>query len=170
MESIRCSLCKKIFKRKKSQIVLAKKHYCSVDCQNVDRKKGRIISCYICHKKVYKKNRDVINSKSKNYFCSTKCSNQWLGSVRYGENHPNWINGKHSYKSIMSRSSSVKICKLCNENDTRILIVHHIDNNRENNSVINLVWLCHNCHYLVHHNASKLAELNKVLNNKDGNK
>jgi predicted HNH restriction endonuclease len=43
------------------------------------------------------------------------------------------------------------VCVLCKVSDKRILAVHHKDNNRKNNKVENLVWLCHNCHILVHH-------------------
>jgi predicted HNH restriction endonuclease len=31
-----------------------------------------------------------------------------------------------------------------------VLAVHHVDQNRTNNKVTNLAWLCHNCHHLVH--------------------
>ena len=43
------------------------------------------------------------------------------------------------------------MCNFCRVSDARILAVHHIDGNRENNKLENLAWLCHNCHYLVHH-------------------
>jgi len=42
------------------------------------------------------------------------------------------------------------------------LIVHHIDKNRNNNGIENLIWLCQNCHYLVHHytdDRKRLSEL-----------
>ncbi|MBI4281264.1 HNH endonuclease [Candidatus Uhrbacteria bacterium] len=34
--------------------------------------------------------------------------------------------------------------------NNRVLLVHHIDENRKNNVLSNLVWLCRNCHFLVH--------------------
>jgi hypothetical protein len=76
MENIRCDVCKKEFERKRSQVLLAKKHYCSVACQNIAKTKGKIVSCFICSRKVYKKNSDLNKSESRKYFCSIKCSNQ----------------------------------------------------------------------------------------------
>jgi hypothetical protein len=32
-----------------------------------------------------------------------------------------------------------------------MLAVHHLDEDRANNAVDNLVWMCHNCHHLIHH-------------------
>ena len=156
MENTRCEVCGKEFRRKKSQILLAKRHYCSIKCQYSDRKKGKIIECHICGKKVYKKNKDINNSQNKKFFCDIKCSNKWLGSKRRGQNHPNWINGKFSYSNALKRSDPVGSCRLCGESDTRILLVHHIDQNRDNNNLFNLAWLCHNCHFLVHNHKVKL--------------
>ncbi len=163
MDDVRCEVCKKQFKRKKSQVLLAKKHYCSVECQNLDRKKGKIIECNVCSKRVYKKNKDIINSKNGKFFCSIYCSNKWLGNKNRGQNHTNWINGKSSYKEILKRVDMPRVCNLCGERDERVLIVHHIDHNRDNNSIINLVWLCCNCHFLVHNHPTKLKKLDVKL-------
>ena len=163
MDNIQCELCRKWFDRKRSQVLLARRHYCSVKCQNLDKKKGDIFSCFFCGKKVYKKNKDVLKSKSKNYFCGIRCSNKWIGSQRQGSNHPNWINGKFSYKNILSRTGTKKICLLCNEENVRVIAVHHVDGNRDNNSITNLTWLCHNCHFLVHHDIEELNRLGILL-------
>ena len=165
MDSIKCELCGKEFKRKRSQILIAKRHYCSIKCQNLDKKKGKIIECYICGKKVYKKNKDLNNSKNKKFFCNVKCSNKWLGAKRLGQNHPNWINGKYSYKDILKRTGILSVCGLCGEKDPRVLVVHHIDQNRDNNSLLNLAWLCHNCHFLVHNYPNEISLANKVKSN-----
>jgi len=167
MENIKCDLCKNEFRRKRSQILLAKKHYCSTKCHNLDKRKGKIIVCFVCKRKVYKKNKDIDNSKNKKYFCSVKCSNQWLGSKNQGKNHPNWINGKSVYKNILKRTDISRFCRMCGEKDTRILVVHHIDQNRENNALTNLAWLCHNCHFLVHHYIKDLDKFNNLLKKYD---
>jgi len=41
-------------------------------------------------------------------------------------------------------------CEKCGANDKRILCVHHIDRDRDNNKLENLQTLCFNCHRLVH--------------------
>ena len=71
--------------------------------------------------------------------------------VYTGERHPNWTGGESAYRDIMIRHNIPRFCKLCQTKDERILIVHHLDRNRRNNEIANLVWLCHNCHFLVHH-------------------
>lgn len=52
----------------------------------------------------------------------------------------------------------VQACAKCKSTDKRILAVHHKDRNRQNNTVSNLVWLCHNCHFLVHHYKSEAGK------------
>lgn len=164
MLDIKCELCGKEFKRKKSQVLLAKKHYCSIRCQNLDKKKGAIIECCVCGKKAYKKNKDINNSNNKKFFCDVKCSNKWLGSKKREQNHPNWINGKSSYKNILKRVDPMGVCNLCGEKDLRVLAVHHIDQNRDNNNLSNLAWLCHNCHFLVHNHFDGLVIFGNKFN------
>ncbi len=104
-----------------------------------------------------------MNSENGKHFCGIKCSNEWLGTTRRGEKHPNWINGESVYRNLLSRAKQIKVCQICCEKDSRVLAVHHLDRNRENNDVTNLVWLCHNCHFLVHHNKVELAKFNKKI-------
>jgi predicted HNH restriction endonuclease len=42
------------------------------------------------------------------------------------------------------------VCKKCGNKDARVLEVHHLDKNRKNSNIENLIWLCANCHTLVH--------------------
>ena len=90
-------------------------------------------------------------SKSKKHFCSVLCSNIWHGKEFSREKHPNWKGGEFSYKDALKRHDVLKQCVLCGKSDQRILAVHHVDRNRKNNKLENLMWLCHNCHFLVHH-------------------
>lgn len=145
-----CDICGKEFLRKKSQLKLSLKHYCSRQCSEQGRKKGKEIKCFVCKKIVYKSLKDLDRSKSKNYFCGRTCCNIWLGKQQRAENSPNWAGGKSSYKEIFKRTDVKKECVLCGRHDTRILCVHHIDKNRKNNKIQNLVWLCRNCHFLIH--------------------
>ncbi len=150
MPIIPCNLCGKQFKKKLSQIKLTKNHYCSSNCYQSSKKNGKNILCYVCHKQVYKDRRTLLRSKFKKYFCSHKCANTFLGKENAKENHPNWRGGEASYRYILKREKRIEQCVSCKSRDTRVLIVHHIDKSRKNNSVSNLIWLCHNCHFLVH--------------------
>ncbi|MBI1863746.1 HNH endonuclease [Candidatus Woesebacteria bacterium] len=62
----------------------------------------------------------------------------------------------------MLRNGKKPICVVCGLEDERILNVHHIDRNRQNNKLSNLVWVCMNCHYLIHHD----IEFEKLLKTK----
>jgi 5-methylcytosine-specific restriction endonuclease McrA len=48
------------------------------------------------------------------------------------------------------------ICGCCGIKDERILLIHHRDCDRKNNNISNLVWLCWNCHFLVHNFDQKI--------------
>jgi len=150
MEKILCEVCNKSFKRKLSQVRYFKHHYCSKSCHYKARKLGIYTKCANCQKPIYKAMRAVRASKNKKFFCGKKCSNIVLGQIQSRANHPNWTTGKASYKAVMKRSSLKCECVRCGRNDKRILSVHHIDHNRQNNNLRNLVWMCRNCHHLVH--------------------
>jgi len=49
------------------------------------------------------------------------------------------------YKGILNR-----ICVECGENNLKRLHVHHIDENRSNNEIDNLMVLCRPCHLALH--------------------
>ena len=148
---VNCKNCKVSFNKKPSQISRSVEHYCSLVCHHNARKTGVLVKCSECNKEIYKDRRALGRSMHKNFFCSTKCSNVLLGRKQFSENHPNWKTGEFSYKSIMKRITTNPKCVLCERVDMRILAVHHIDKDRKNNSLQNLVWLCYNCHFLVHH-------------------
>ena len=145
-----CSLCKKEFFRKLSQLKLAKHSYCSTLCQHKARRTGKVVNCHWCGKKAYKQFHDL-SGKTQRFFCTKKCGLDWLNSTQRGIKHPNWTTGEFSYKGVLLRHNVLQKCALCGLRDKRVLAVHHIDKNRKNNRVSNLAWLCHDCHFLVHH-------------------
>lgn len=60
----------------------------------------------------------------------------------------------HQYKNGISsyrrQKNTVICCELCGVADQR-LEVHHIDHNRENNEIDNLIKVCTKCHHVLHH-------------------
>ncbi|OYV63370.1 MAG: hypothetical protein B7X03_02035, partial [Parcubacteria group bacterium 21-58-10] len=98
-----------------------------------------------------KQGKDFKRSKSGLFFCSKSCQTRWRNQFFVGEKHANFTTGMNSYRSVLDRNRIPKICRRCKMADARALAVHHIDKNRKNNTLKNLAWLCHNCHFLVHH-------------------
>jgi hypothetical protein len=151
MPNVICIKCKKIFYAKPFWIKRGYGRYCSRICKSEGAKKGRIESCYMCGKESYKQLKQLKNSKSGKFFCSKSCQTRWRNREFIGPKHANWKHGKNVYRSVLKRNNIKMICTLCNCGDKRILAVHHVDQNKLNNLLSNLAWLCHNCHHLVHH-------------------
>lgn len=106
----------------------------------------------MCGKKVYKSQADLRKSKSGMRFCSKSCQTIWRNTIAFvGENHANWKTGVTAYRRLLNLSGKIKECTLCKNKDVRVLIAHHLDHDRDNNKSNNLIWLCCNCHYLIHH-------------------
>lgn len=81
--------------------------------------------------------------------------------VYIGSRHPNWTGGRNvNYRKILTRAKVAAVCGICNARDERVLAVHHKDHNHKNNKILNLLWLCHNCHFLVHHHESERQKIN----------
>lgn len=151
MVQVYCKRCQREFYAKPSWLKKGHGIYCSNHCSYESRKQGKIIKCHRCGKVAYKQPKALQRSKSGRFFCGKSCQTKWRNSVYVRELHPNWRGGRASYRMLMTKHNIEPICTLCRTKDERVLAVHHIDENRENNVIENLAWLCHNCHHLVHH-------------------
>jgi hypothetical protein len=151
MIGITCSICNKDFKIKPSRLKDGYKKYCSRECAHASTRLGKKVSCFMCKETIYKSQKALKKSKSKKFFCNKSCQTKWRNDLYKGEKHSNWKGGIYAYRRMMLESDSPQQCKLCKSTDVRILAVHHIDEDRKNNSLENFAWLCHNCHHLVHH-------------------
>lgn len=143
-----CKVCSIRFLRKKSQILYSGGNFCSNKCRTLGRRTGKYTQCSFCGIEIYQSLSQLKKSKSGNHFCSKGCLFKWIYNKYDG--HPNWKGGHHNYRDKLKKITKIPICHYCGEKDQRMLVVHHIDKNRKNNSLNNLVWLCHNCHYLIH--------------------
>ena len=159
-----CEACTKNFYAKPSHIARGWARYCSKICQNESQKTGKIIKCGMCSQEIYRTPKHHKHSKSNKFFCSKSCQTLWRNSVVYvGVKHPNWKFGKHTYRNVLLKSAIPKVCKLCKTDDIRVLAVHHIDRNRNNNKIQNLVWLCHNCHVFIHHYSEEANKFKSLM-------
>lgn len=150
MPYVECKICKKSFYAKPRHLKIGWGKYCSKQCQNESQKTGQFLPCKICASIVWRSQKEIRKSVYKNFFCSKSCQTVWRNKTYIEERHSGWINGKSTYRNIIKRRNINQICSNCSLTDVRVLIVHHIDRNRTNNKVSNLIWLCRNCHYLIH--------------------
>lgn len=156
-----CQICNKNFYVKPNHLAKGWGKFCSKNCQSKNQMKGKSVTCFTCNKEIYKSPKELKGSKSGNYFCSRSCQTQWRNKVFSEERSTHWVNGKSVYRNILLRTAETPKCLICNLSDSRVLNVHHKDHNRSNNAVSNLVWLCMNCHYLVHRSSELDQKMRK---------
>lgn len=132
-----CVVCGTAFTHISSRANKAK--YCSRTCYY----KGRIgkglteYECNHCHKKFN-------DSKSKNRkFCSRACVNK--------SEKETWKPTFTTIRKKLESRGKITQCQQCGYSEyPQILGVHHIDKNRNNNELSNLIVLCPICHSLAH--------------------
>ncbi len=151
MAMVPCQRCGKIFYAKPFWAKKGYGKYCSAKCHHTAMRTGQEKTCSVCGKLSYKTQKSLKGSKSGKFFCSKRCQTLWRNQLYIGDKHKNFKTGEFVYRAVMERARVPKTCSLCKTTDYRVLAVHHIDKNRKNNRLENLAWLCHNCHFLVHH-------------------
>ena len=139
--------------------------YGSIECRSKAQRIGKQVACSTCDKSIYRTPKNFKHSKSKKFFCNKTCQTKWRNSYFIEEKHHNWLGGVRAYRKILDRTGRRKVCKMCLQTDTRVLIAHHIDHDRKNNLPNNLVWLCLNCHHLTHNYEPAELKLFKLLQN-----
>ena len=147
---LQCIVCGKTFYCTKKHITREIKYnlntcrFCSISCHYEDKRKGVKSVCSFCGKEIYVPERGLKKSKTGNFYCSKKCGNLHKNLLR--EQSGEW---KDSYSTYRKRALNhyEKKCFCCGwEEDERILEVHHIDEDRNNNDIDNLCILCPTCH------------------------
>ena len=157
MAIVKCKICGKEFYVKPSHLKLGYGKYCSINCRSKGQLRGKFVKCYACGKKIWKAPKSLKRSRSGKFFCTKSCQTSWRNKYYSGSKHPNWKGGAfRSYRQLLINQKIPRICKICGIKDTRVLLAHHVDKNRRNNDKENLVWLCWNCHHLVHIHKIKL--------------
>ena len=138
--SKKCEVCAETFWVPNHRL---KSTTCSRKCAGVRLQKRVNLSCAQCGKNFDRTINRVSNKKG--HFCSRACKD--FGQSLRG-NCPD-IRPAHfgtaaipDYRKLIP----IKQCWECGCNEKYLLVVHHIDGNRENNNLDNLKVLCFNCH------------------------
>ena len=137
IESI-CNYCKKTHFVSRS----AKKKHCSRQCYDLSRLNGFTVDKILEMAKSGKKYIEISQI--------TGIEESSLSRLLLRNNHKRHANQKN-YRFIALNNIQNPQCKNCKYDEyPQILVVHHIDGNRENNLKENLCVLCPNCHALAH--------------------
>lgn len=159
---IKCDYCNKLFERQKKLINTNKRkghnNYCSKKCQYAAMTKGTTVSCANCGKKIYRLKSQKQKSKHNNSFCNHSCAASFNNKfTKRGKLHPNYLDGTSNYINIAFSYYQPK-CTICDFNIRSALQVHHIDKNRKNSSLDNLIIVCANCHSQIHFGNLKITD------------
>lgn len=110
------------------------------------------LECAYCHKEFYRSPSKLLKSRSGLYFCNKECklaAQRLESGKQFSEMRPlhyGTADSEYTYRRKAFRSYS-HCCAICNwDEDEEILQVHHIDEDRQNNELTNLIILCPNCH------------------------
>ena len=152
----KCKICNKEFYPKTFHVKNGWGIFCSSKCHYLSMRNGKIVRCDQCGAETYKNKTKLTSSKSGKFFCSKSCQTKWRNKFFSGCKSKKWISGESTYRKVMMNSGKKKICNRCGSADERVLAVHHMDHDRKNYDIKNLIWLCRNCHFLIH--CDKLEE------------
>jgi hypothetical protein len=160
----KCLICKNSFYARPSLIKKGWGIFCSLNCKKIGTSKKEAVNCYVCGEIIFKTQSQLEHSKSNKFFCSKSCQTRWRNVEYSGKKHSGWNGGQSIYRKKLIRSNLKPECLMCKITDLRVLAVHHIDNDHSNSDLNNLAWLCHNCHYVVHHDKLEKQRFSRLLN------
>jgi len=148
-----CDSCGIEYRKQTRQATGSKyEHYCSKPCATSSNINNTYttLSCSHCSKEFTRLKSKLALSKHGVYFCSRECKDKgqsYIDAIK--PDHYGTGNSDYRNKAFAAYDA---ICATCYNDNEYVLEVHHIDQNRDNNSINNLIILCANCHTLVHKN------------------
>lgn len=146
----KCDGCGEISDRPKRIFKNNSENFCSHKCwaDTTSQRSMVNMSCSFCENLFKRRQSHLNKSKSGLYFCSRVCKDN---AQRLENNFPeirpdHYGSGITNYRNIAFRTNDKK-CFVCGyDKYPEILQVHHIDRNRNNNTIENLKILCPTCH------------------------
>lgn len=146
---------------------------CHEELMNEKFKDNRTdVECAYCGKSFVKSNSTLLNSQSGMYFCCREHKDlaqrlesgkqfDYLRPSHYG------VEQSTQYRALAFRSypHQCAICGYHDDDDISLLDVHHIDSDRENNDLDNLIILCPNCHRKLTLKKYILVDRNQIIKN-----
>lgn len=146
-----CYKCNQPCYKRPSHLKLYKIHFCNRECQLKHQSEinpKTIINCSECNSQIKRTVNELRRSYNKIYFCNNKCKNIYLSKTNW-KNNFNPTNHSHKRTLILNKFNNE--CVNCGYNkESKMLDIHHIDGNHQNNVDSNLITICVWCHQLYH--------------------
>lgn len=140
--SLHCNDCGYDWETIANYVVCNGVHQCP-NCGLHAKSIENVFHCSNCGKEIYRPNSKVKQNKSGYFYCSQQCGNEHKNKIR--KDNGEWDHSNNYRRRALETYEHQ--CCICGWNeDERILEVHHIDENRENNDINNLCILCPTCH------------------------
>ena len=142
--------------------------YCQEEDKNNKYNQNRTtVKCAYCNKEFIKKNSSLKNSKSGLFFCCREHKDlaqkinagEFFKSIR-PTHYKNGI-GTYRENAFFEYHHQCAVCSWKEDED--VLEVHHIDENRENNNISNLIILCPICHKKLTTHKYQLINRNTII-------
>jgi hypothetical protein len=153
VEIVNCAWCSCSFSIEVRKCNYANKRnrpmYCSKSCSYGSRKTGSFEECMVCKKPVWKTQSAKSRNIDNRVFCSRSCATVSNNSkYKTGQNHPNFTDGYGSYRERALKTLGTRCVRCGYDIEESMLDVHHMDGDRSNNKIDNLMVLCVWCHAL----------------------
>ena len=137
-----CSVCSTPIYRRPIELEKSKNHsYCSSACYGKASRKEK--PCIVCGA--------LILAGANKKTCSRTCANKNRAGICYSGRAPKDKVKTQRILKVRLFTLKGKQCWRCGFSISQVLVVHHIDRNRNNNSLKNLEILCPNCHAMEHY-------------------
>lgn len=149
-----CHVCNKeiLYKPSRLKAIKGNKFFCSYECKGVYLSKPLDCKCLICSN-LFTRTKSQIE-KGGGKYCSMRCK----GIGESGKNSRFWKDGSAKTPYARGWNKALKMlikerdgfrCKICGVPQIECILplaVHHIDYNKNNHSLSNLITLCSSCH------------------------
>lgn len=159
---VTCNYCGKSFIAEDRNIKRGYAKYCSQRCVGDSKQKFITLVCDVCGKEYKNKPNHLRCSKSGFRFCSKKCmaeAQSIKGDIKFLKMRPKHYGRSLTLYRRLAFEYYGKKCEVCGYDEQECALeVHHIDGDRKNNRIDNLIVLCSNHHAMVTYNIATLSD------------